>query len=454
MRLVDTFDRVEKALVDLRGVTPEEARLTLSASPVVVRIGNACGPAEHAAVLTLANLAPRVFKRPLQIEAAGGTLECRLRVRWPASTLGEALRQLGCEQTSAPRDDGTALLLGGGPGPGQRISHAGWSARVSPCGWGGDLAGTEGNVLAGIIGAGLALSELFSMRLGLSPESGRRPAEFSLWRPDLSPTDQTAIGPDLAYLPSEAWVLGLGHVGQGFLWALSMLPFESPGAVALVLQDFDRAVSANVGSQCLMSRGDAGKRKTRLCREFLERRGFDPAIIDARFDDRTRRHADQPAVAVCAFDGQGPRWLLDEAGFDQVIVAGVGGRVSDFDEVQVHGLPLAGCSAKDIWTPGRDDGFATRLAAENRFYRSVLEQHRCGELELAGTSVAVPFVGAVAGAMLAAELVRTLTGGPQYSFTRLHLRSVDERRVRPRSAGQDLSPRYVQGFQRVAASGT
>lgn len=452
MRLVDNFDRVEKALVDLHGVTPEEARVTLSASPVVARVGDACGPADHAAVLTLANLAPRVFKRPLQVDGTDGVLADRVRVRWPASTLGEALRQLGCERTSTPRDDGAALLLGGAPGPGLRLSCAGWSARVSPSDWGGDLAGTEGNVLAGIISAGLALSELFSMRLGLSPESGRRPTEFSLWRPDLSPADHTAIGPDLAYLPSEAWVLGLGHVGQGFLWALSLLPFENPGAVALVLQDFDRAVSANVGTQCLMSHCDAGKRKTRLCREFLERRGFDPAIIDARFDERTRRHADQPAVAVCAFDGQGPRWLLDDAGFDQVVVAGVGGRVADFDEVQVHGLPLAGCSARDIWTPGQGDAFATRLAAQNRFYRSVLEQHRCGELELAGTSVAVPFVGGVAGAMLVAELVRTLMGGPQISFTRLHLRNVEERRVRPRNAGQHLSPRYVQGYQRVGAS--
>ncbi|HYL95205.1 MAG TPA: hypothetical protein VET69_05295, partial [Terriglobales bacterium] len=45
----------------------------------------------------------------------------------------------------------------------------------------------------------------------------------------------------------------------------------------------------------------------------------------------------------------------------------------------------------------------------------------CGRAELAGKSVAVPFVGATAGALVTAEILRLLHGGPRYTDIKLTL---------------------------------
>jgi len=50
-----------------------------------------------------------------------------------------------------------------------------------------------------------------------------------------------------------------------------------------------------------------------------------------------------------------------------------------------------------------------------------LEDDECGRAELAGKSVAVPFVGTTAGTLVTAEILRLLHGGPQYTDIKLTL---------------------------------
>lgn len=47
-------------------------------------------------------------------------------------------------------------------------------------------------------------------------------------------------------LPSELWLVGLGHLGHAYAWSLCMLPFEQPGDVLIQLQDTDVVTPANV----------------------------------------------------------------------------------------------------------------------------------------------------------------------------------------------------------------
>ena len=73
------------------------------------------------------------------------------------------------------------------------------------------------------------------------PAAGRRALGLSLWRPgpeaDWLQPDESE--PPLTYLPSRLWLIGLGHLGQAYLWGLGLLPYKDPADVALVLQDID-----------------------------------------------------------------------------------------------------------------------------------------------------------------------------------------------------------------------
>ena len=60
------------------------------------------------------------------------------------------------------------------------------------------------------------------------------------------------------------------------------------------------------------------------------------------------------------------------------------------------------------------------VAQENEAYaRSGLDA--CGRFEFAGKSIAVPFVGAVAGCLVVAETLRLLHDGPAYTDIKLRL---------------------------------
>ena len=183
--------------------------------------------------------------------------------------------------------------------------------------------------------------------------------------------------------------------------------------------------------------------KTLVCSEHLRRFGFDPGIIDRPFDTGPPRLPREPALAFCGFDEHGPRHLLEAAGFERVIVCGVGGTESDFDDIQIHTLPLQERTAQELWPIVQKHTYRNDLAQNNAFYRQYHEQHRCGELELAGVSVAVPFVGAIAGALVCAEVLRELNGGQRAAFIGMPLRCMEERRIRYSPSGCQL-PRYAK----------
>ncbi|MDP3913163.1 MAG: hypothetical protein Q8R96_05435 [Bacteroidota bacterium] len=58
-------------------------------------------------------------------------------------------------------------------------------------------------------------------------------------------------GPEKPYLPRNIWTLGLGHLGQAYLWTLGLMPFDNPNLVQVLLQDADVVEPENIGSQVL-----------------------------------------------------------------------------------------------------------------------------------------------------------------------------------------------------------
>jgi hypothetical protein len=117
------------------------------------------------------------------------------------------------------------------------------------------------------------------------PAAVRRVVGLSLWRPnpDADWLEANASEPALTYLPSRLWLIGLGHLGQAYLWGLGLLPYRDPAELALVLQDID-LITAPTESTSILSQGDMiGQRKTRAMASWAERRGFTASIQEQLF---------------------------------------------------------------------------------------------------------------------------------------------------------------------------
>ena len=95
------------------------------------------------------------------------------------------------------------------------------------------------------------------------------------------------------------------------------------------------------------------------------------------------------------------RKSLDKVSGAAVLEAGIGDGVDGFARVQAHAFP--GClRARDIWV-GEDPKASRAVDISKPAYQSLLKESsdECGTTIVAGRSIATPFVGAFAGALLA-----------------------------------------------------
>ena len=81
-----------------------------------------------------------------------------------------------------------------------------------------------------------------------------------------------ASAPELSYLPSRLWLIGLGHLGQAYLWGLGLLPYAADAKVELLLQDVDVITPSTESTSILSDRTMLGDKKTRVTAKWAERR--------------------------------------------------------------------------------------------------------------------------------------------------------------------------------------
>ena len=388
----------------------------------------------QAAVLTAVNTGRRSFLGGVCVE---GTLDVPLLVPWGrCRTLGEAVVDLqGVVTECAP---GVPRIVIGGeripPGDAEfavRATFDGWCGGVAPLGQDLRLPEQQECVPAGVLAGALGVSEAFQFVRGDNALAGRRDVGMSLWQPDksISWLDTNEVGPTIERLPASVWLIGLGHLGQAFLWTLGLLPYASPKEVRLVLQDFDELVESNDSTSLLTTRARLGEKKTRAMAAWCESRGFRTSIVERRFADDFRVAGDEPRVALCGVDNAPSRADLEDVGFERVIEAGLGAGTQEYLAFQTHTFPARG-SARDRWGAQRHQANGNHVA-DNPAYRK-LAQHGlddCGITTLAGRTVGASFVGATTAALVVAELMRMAIGGDQYEVVDGSLRSLELRQA-------------------------
>lgn len=428
------LSRISKLFVDRDQANAEAALARRKGYNVTLLCGEdvAASYTLQLAVVTAAGIATRCFPGAVQISLRPKTAEAPLLL-WPSLklTFGSALRDLVGHDNlidyGAYQDVPHALVFGDAPlvENALRATFDGWIAKVGPARDMPRLPEREYFSAAGILAAALALSELFLSFADISVEATRRVVGLSLWRPDLNIDDPVALGLLVEYLPKDLWVLGLGHLGNAYLWSLGTLPYQNSSEVEFILNDFDRVEPENIETGIIFTSANKGILKTRACCAWLERRGFQTRLIERRFDAAFRRDNKEPGLALCGFDSNPARRDLATAQFLRVIDSGLGGMSSNFDTISFHTLPNARTAA-ELWPNLSADDERKRVEQRERVARdnpgySRLAKDECGRFELVDKSVAVPFVGTAAASLVIAEVVRLLHDGPAYTDIKLSM---------------------------------
>ena len=388
-------------------------------------------PVQQATLLTVVALSRRVFLGGVTVVVP---LDAPLLIPMPfGRTLATAVQTLG---GNLGGESGTTptIVIGGGAGK----RRDGFCVRTAACGWRGGILPIHSELqcgngsampLSGMLAAALAVNEAFLYVNGGMSAAGRRSLGLSLWRPspeiDWLKADESE--PTLTYLPARLWLIGLGHLGQAYLWGLGLLPYRTPADVVLVLQDIDMITESTESTSILTDAVMIGQKKTRAMAAWAERRGFSTSLQERIFAADFRRQADEPAVALCGLDNVAGRRALDQVGFDLMVEAGLGRGHRDFRTLRLHTLPGRRAAA-DIWKKtGEGEKVENRPAYSKLMAEGVLD--RCGMTLLAGKAVGAPFVGSVAATLALGEVLRMLHGGPVHQLIDLDLLSLEQRTV-------------------------
>lgn len=432
---IESVEIMSNALIDVRSETARiraafvnsgnhsfaEADSKLAASKVYIILSNdaADTPAGQAAFLTAVATATRSFG---QIFFAGAVDQKLLRpLPGGALTLRDAGIFLGAH-FGVPDGTGPQILIGA-----SLYELSGWAVRAFWDGWTAGVAPAKAPIvngcsecpLAGVAAGALAVGQTFFREQG-DIRAGRTTETLSLWSPDPDFLDVSTETPHFSeiLLPTQLWLVGLGNLGQAYVWSLSQLPYPHPREVTLFLQDDQTVERENWGTSVLVQRGQYGILKTRLTEEWSNGCGFVIRRIDRRLDEHFLRLEREPSIVLAGLDTMPARNLLDRRGFQYIIDAGLGSTFVDYRKIRVSVFDSTGSLAEHF--QGVEDQTMQTVETLMKLpaYKELALQQddgACGAAMLAESSVAVPFVSAIAGAFAIVQAIRITSGYPHYA---------------------------------------
>lgn len=447
----DSLHRLMKQALDSGAAkSVEEAQRMFDGYRLSVAIDpeDAENPAHQAALLTVVALASRVFLGGVDV---CGTTGKKLMI--PASNSSslaeEIIRQGG--NISPQLGDEPVIYIGGQPRPKRngfavRTQAAGWRGGIVPAHSGAEIDDKDPVSPAATLSAALAVNEAYFSVSNVLPSAGHRTLGMSLWdpRPEKDWRTVDSSEPILKYLPSRLWLIGLGHLGQAYLWNLGLLPYSDSSDLHLVLQDIDEVTVSTYSTSILTAGSMVGKKKTRVMADWAERQGFSVSLHERYFAADFFRQSTEPTVALCGLDNALGRRALDKAGFDLIVEAGLGRGHRDFQKIRMHTLP-GHRNAEDIW-PEVLPAAETDLPKVYANLVSAGTLDRCGATLLAGKAVGAPFVGMVASCLVVSEVLRVLQGGRRCQLADIDLLSIDHRNVvcgDPDSKSAQINPGFT-----------
>lgn len=437
----DTLHRTTKLELDEgRAQTLEDAELIASRYVLQIDVGKGIteSPTRQAMLLTVVNTASRAFIGGVRVRLPENG---PMTVPWAeGQDIATSVKAFGGDLVQSLEKEYPTIVVG------DVVEHPSGSVVLFATweGWSGAIVQDQENrlpersefPLAGVLAAALGVSEAFQ-HVREFALAGRRSIGLSLWQPGGHWRGKSAYGQPCQYLPSRLWLIGLGHLGQAYAWGIGMMPYQETVSVEITLQDYDSIVEANKSTGLLSDDRSVGQRKSRAVAKRLEALGFKTTITERRFSNVTQRGIGDPGVALSGIDDPGPRRFLEEAGFDLIVDAGLGGNSQNYLDILIHSFPSE-IKAAEAWperriSPPNYPGGQPAYLDQRRQMRETTNltdgEIECGIVEVAGRSVGASFVGCVAAALVLCEVLRSLIHGPRFQILSLSLRSPDTRKA-------------------------
>ncbi|MBS0437099.1 MAG: hypothetical protein JSR75_19810 [Proteobacteria bacterium] len=419
----DNLNRTKKLLLDTGEVTDvAELDKAFERYAVIVRFGAADVASREGelGLLTMLNTAARTLDGQVQVE---GPVDVVLKTKgFEGTTLKQALTTFGAKPGYRAPSEVPLLSLTNADTV--RPVAAGWRAAVVGCGSSMPFEPGVAEPLAVIAAAALAVNEAFHMLRRDHALAGKRVQGLSLWRPDVLDGWASADfdGPAGPSLPAPLWVLGLGNLGQAYLWTIAA-QFSFQRKLELWLQDDDVVTDASWSTSVLTPKGVVKRRKARMLADAMDARGFETRAVEQRMLTKEQVTDETPRLVLFGVDNTAARRLVSDLSAMVLVEAGLGQAHDTFRGIRVHGFPQEQHS-RDIWSAK-----AAKERPLAQAYQRLLDETKdiCGTTTLASRSVGVPFVGCFAAALVVAELLRRLYGGRTMQVQDLNLRELADR---------------------------
>jgi molybdopterin/thiamine biosynthesis adenylyltransferase len=224
-------------------------------------------------------------------------------------------------------------------------------------------------------------------------------------------------GPRNINMPRKIWALGLGHLGQAYLWTLGLMPFTNPSNVLFLLQDDDTVENENIGSQVLCSDSNIGFPKTRACLKFLEDLNFRTQIIEKRFllGNFEEKWLKEFPFLLNGVDNAETRRNINKNYLKLFLDGATNGSSSLFDSFTIKNVTYIEKEADILWPLAEPD----EIVLHKNLYERYNKENKCGILTNIGVSV--PFVGLFGATLVIGELIRSMNHGTIYSIVSLRM---------------------------------
>jgi len=442
--LEEKLNRLSIALVEKYNISPDAAVEKLKSFNLTLICGDeiANSVALQSALVTSINTGRRAFLGGVFVKMNPNVLSL---LPWPTNSLNEIVKDLGAIEWNEKLPSTSFTLTFGIKAENYdtlEVVCNGWQGGVKAFNDDFDLINDNDFCLGGVLGGGIGVGLAFLKVAGLDKFASDKSVGLSLWRPDLNWLDNLSYGPQLLYLPKKIWLLALGHLGQANVWTIGLLPFQNSKDVTIYLQDFDSIVEANKSAGLLSYDTNIGQKKTRVCSDWLEGRGFKTAIIERAFDDNTIRNSDEePEILIAGLDSEVSRRSLQMNRFCCIIDSGLGGTLSNFDSITIHNFPAYKKNPKEIWdaTP--------KNKIEHANLKSQLdEMNACGVL--AEKAISSSFVGVISSTITLSEILRGYNNGIKIEKLSVSVRNLSECKVI--AAGNFTTELFANKYVNVA----
>lgn len=226
-------------------------------------------------------------------------------------------------------------------------------------------------------------------------------------------------GPQKIHMPRNVWNLGLGHLGQAYLWTLGLMSIDQPSKVLFLLQDDDIVGEENIGSQVLCSNSDIGFPKTRACLHFLESLDFKTQIIEKRFlpGNSEENWIKSFPFLLNGVDNTETRKSINKNNLKLFLDGATNGSSTLFDSFTLKNVTRIEKEPSVVW-PNEE----SNRPLHKNLYDRYDKVNKCGIITNIGVSV--PFVGLFGSVFIISELLRALNQGNIYSTVSFLMRDL------------------------------